>query len=243
MRPLYIDGAPGCRVVLDEPALRVVMPDKADQLFPLSRISRVVCNGVVDWSMSALLACADTGILILFLEKNGEVRARWLGRGENKQVLTQRLADLLDRVDGQQRYENWYLAMEKLAARSFARRVHIENWREVPVNLLRKQLALTFSDTAGECANILQSLLYGELLNWLDENGLSHDVVGGLDLATDFSNLLVWDFFPALLTQDSSAPPTPLSQAGDLYQQQADRTYLLFRSSLNKLHRFLLTVS
>ena len=41
MRPLYIDGSPGCRVVLDEPALRVV-PDKADQLFPLSRISRVV---------------------------------------------------------------------------------------------------------------------------------------------------------------------------------------------------------
>jgi len=46
MRPLYIDGSPGCRVVLDEPALRVVVPDKADQLFPLSRISRVVCKGV-----------------------------------------------------------------------------------------------------------------------------------------------------------------------------------------------------
>ena len=61
MQPLYIDGSPGCRVVLDEPALRVVVPDKADQLFPLSRVSRVVCKGVVEWSMKlkALLRLLD----------------------------------------------------------------------------------------------------------------------------------------------------------------------------------------
>lgn len=55
MRPLYIDGSPGCRVVLEEPALRVSLFNKADQLFPLTRISRVVCKGMVDWSISALL--------------------------------------------------------------------------------------------------------------------------------------------------------------------------------------------
>src|SRR5512136_2483897 len=104
MWPLYIDGLPGCRVVLDEPALRVVVPDKADQLFPLSRISRVVCKGLVEWSMSALLACADAGINLLFLEKTGEVRARWLSRGNARQSLTQRLVDLLARADGLERY-------------------------------------------------------------------------------------------------------------------------------------------
>ena len=123
MRPLYIDGSPGCRVVLDEPALRVMVPDKADQLFLLSRISRVVCKGLVEWSMSALLACADAGINLLFLEKTGEVRARWLGRGNERQALTQRLVDLLARNDGLERYENWYLSMEKLAARSFFQRM------------------------------------------------------------------------------------------------------------------------
>ena len=61
MRPLYIDGAFGCRVVLDDPALRIIVPDRADQLFPLSRISRVVCQGSAEWSMQALLACADAG--------------------------------------------------------------------------------------------------------------------------------------------------------------------------------------
>ena len=143
MRPLYIDGSPGCRVVLDEPALRVVVPDKADQLFPLSRISRVVCKGVVEWSMSALLACADAGINLLFLEKNGEVRARWLGRGNARQSLTQRLVDLLARADGLQRYENWHLSMQKLAARSFARRMGLVEWREVSINDLRQRLSFT----------------------------------------------------------------------------------------------------
>src|SRR5664279_3014752 len=145
MRPLYIDGAPGCRVALDDPALRVVVPDKADQLFPLSRISRVVCKGGVDWSMAALLACADTGINLLFLQKNGEVRARWLSRGNERQSLTQRVVDLLARADGFSCYENWYLSMEKLAARSFARRMGILEWREVSINCL-----LYTSDAADE---------------------------------------------------------------------------------------------
>ncbi len=95
MRPLYINGSSGCRVVLDQPALRVVVQNKADQLFPLSRISRVVCKGAVEWSMFALLACADAGINLLFLQQNGEVRARWLGRGNERQSLNQRLVDLL----------------------------------------------------------------------------------------------------------------------------------------------------
>jgi CRISPR/Cas system-associated endonuclease Cas1 len=112
MRPLYIEGSVGCRVVFDDPALRVVVTDKADQLFPLSRVSRVVCSGVVDWSMSALLACADAGVNVLFLAKNGELRGRWLGQSQQRQLLAQRLVDLLARPDGLGRYENWYLAVE-----------------------------------------------------------------------------------------------------------------------------------
>jgi hypothetical protein len=41
-----------------------------------------------------LLACADAGITLLFLENNGEVSARWRGRGGERQSLTQRLVDL-----------------------------------------------------------------------------------------------------------------------------------------------------
>jgi hypothetical protein len=247
MRPLYIDGLPGCRVVLDEPALRVVMPDMADQLFPLTRISRVVCKGVVEWSMSALLACADVGINLLFLEKNGEVRARWLGRGNARQSLTQRLVDLLARADGVQRYENWYLSMQKLAARNFARRMGLVEWREVSINELRQRLALSLSDVGQYRANLLQGLLQSELLSLLPECGFCSDdealLTSDLDLAADLSKLLLWDFYPALLATDDPDTNMALAAMAMLYQQRADRFYLLFRGTINKLHQFLLAVS
>lgn len=247
MRPLYIDGSPGCRVVLDEPALRVVVPDKADQLFPLSRISRVVCKGVVEWSMPAMLACADAGINLLFLQKNGEVRARWLGRGGERQLLTQRLVDLLARADGLQCYENWFLSMQKLAARSFARRMGFVEWREVSINELRQRLSLSLSIEGQHRANLLQGLLHSELLNLLSECGFCSDdealLSGNLDLALDLSRLLVWDFYPSLLTADEPDTVTALAAMAALYQQREDRLYLLFRSTVNKLHQFLLAVS
>jgi len=247
MRPLYIDGSPGCRVVLDEPALRVVVPDKADQLFPLSRISRVVCKGVVEWSMSALLACADAGINLLFLQKTGEVRARWMGFGIARQSLTQRLVDLLARADGMQRYENWYLSMQKLAARSFARRMGVTEWREVSINELKHQLALSLSDDGQYRANLQQGLLHSELLIWLPECGFSSDdetlLTGDLDLASDLSKLLLWDFYPTLLATDEPDNVMALAAMAELNQQRADRSYLLFRSTISKLQQFLLAVS
>lgn len=247
MRPLYIDGLPGCRVVLDEPALRVVVPDKADQLFPLSRISRVVCKGVVEWSMSALLACANAGINLLFLEKNGEVRTRWLGRGNARQSLTQRLVDLLARADGEQRYENWYLSMQKLAARSFARRMGLMEWREVSVNELQQRLKLSLSDEASFRANVLQGLLHSELLNWLPECEFCSDdealLTSDLDLAADLSTLMLWDFYPALLAAEEPDESTALAAMAVLLQLRSDRFYLLFKSTINKLHQFLLAVS
>jgi hypothetical protein len=247
MRPLYIDGSPGCRVVLDEPALRIVVPDKADQLFPLSRISRVVCKGVVEWSMSALLACADAGINLLFLEKTGEVRARWLGRGGDRQSLTQRLVDLLARADGFPLYENWYLSMEKMVARSFARRIGLKSWREVPLNELRHQLSLSFASEGRQRANLLQSLLHAELLNWLPDCGFCSDdealLSSNLDLATDLGKLLVWDFYPSLLAMEETDIHQSLPAMATLYQERSDRSYLLFRSTINKLHQFLLAVS
>jgi CRISPR/Cas system-associated endonuclease Cas1 len=247
MRPLYIEGVPGCKVVLDEPALRVVVPEKADQLFPLSRISRVVCKGVVEWSMSALLTCADVGINLLFLEKNGEVRARWLGRGSERQSLTQRLVDLLARADGLQLYENWYLSMQKLAARSFAKRIGMTDWREISINELQHLLSLRLSLEGQYQANLLQSLLHSELLNLLSESGFcSNDealLSNKLDLALDISKLLIWDYYLVLSADNKPPKHTALQYTATLYEQRADRTNLLFRSTLSKLQQFLLAVS
>jgi hypothetical protein len=248
MKPLYIEGAPGCRVVLDEPALRVSLPEKADQLFPLSRISRVVCKGVVEWSMSALLACADAGIFVLFLEKNGELRARWSGRGGERQAMAQRLVDLLARADGPALYENWMRSMEKLAARSFARRIGMADWREAPVIGLRFQVADLLGTEGRHRAHLLLSLLHAEVLLWLPEAGFGGDDEalqdGDFDLAAFLSRLLLWDFYPVLLDAETAAGKEPPMQAmAALFHQREDRCYLLFRGTINKLHQFLLSVS
>jgi len=222
-----------------KPALNIT------SLFTLSRVSRVVCSGVVDWSMSALLACADAGVNVLFLAKNGELRGRWLGQSQQRQLLAQRLVDLLARPDGLGRYENWYLAVEKLAARSFARRLGLANWREISVVDLRRYLQQLLSEQQRYCANAMQTVLLSEVLIWLADADLASDdenlLSDGLDLADDFSRLLLWDFYGFLLA--NSLSEADLQATAGLFEQQADRFYLLFRSTVNKLHQFLLGIN
>jgi hypothetical protein len=195
--------------------------------------------------MSALLACADAGVNVLFLAKNGELRGRWLGQSQQRQLLAQRLVDLLARPDGLGRYENWYLAVEKLAARSFARRLGLANWREISVVDLRRYLQQLLSEQQRYCANAMQTVLLSELLIWLADADLASDdenlLSDGLDLADDFSRLLLWDFYGFLLA--NSLSEADLQATAGLFEQQADRFYLLFRSTVNKLHQFLLGIN
>lgn len=198
--------------------------------------------------MQALLACADAGIQLLFLEKSGAVRARWLGQSGERQRLTQRLIDLLSRADGPVLYANWLLSMEKLAARSCARRIGLCDWRECSAVELRRQLRHTLGHNGWHLSTLIQNILYSELLVWLPECGFERDnemlLSMELDLAADLSRLLLWDYYIALLEPDAAERGGNALQAmAELFQQRQERCYRLFRSSINKLHQFLLGVS
>jgi len=116
-----------------------------------------------------------------------------LGCGNARQSLTQRLMDLLERADGMQRYENWYLSMQKLTARSFVLRMRIREWREVSIYEVKHQLTLGLSDEGQYLANLQQGLLQSELLIWLPECRFCSDdgalLTCELDLASDLSKL------------------------------------------------------
>lgn len=198
--------------------------------------------------MQAMLACADSGIQLLFLQKSGEIRARWLGQSGQRQRLTQRLIDLLSRADGPALYANWLLSMEKLAMCSFVRRVGITKWFEHTVTDLRKQITNSLGKEGGDHTRLIQSILYGELLIWLSEYGFERNNESLLsmesDLAADLSNLLLWDFYIVLL--NSTTPETDedaLQSMARLFQRRYERCYKLFRNIINKLHQFLLEVS
>ena len=123
MKPLYLHADSPLAVSLDGPALRISRSGCADQRFPLRRISRVMVSGAASWSTGALLACADEGITICFLNADGGPRARWIGRATTRNELAQRWQDFLDRPDWPDRYTEWRIAVSRRAVRFCAWRM------------------------------------------------------------------------------------------------------------------------
>lgn len=129
MRPLYLQGRQGAQVRLDGPALDVRLPERAPTLFPLLRVSRVIVSGPVQWSTEALLACAERGITVTFLDRNGGVRAYLFGQSGARESLFHRLCDLLDRADWAERYDDWKRGMASHARRALCRQLRIDTAR------------------------------------------------------------------------------------------------------------------
>ena len=245
MKPLYLQGKPGMRVVLDTPALSIVVPDKSRQLFPLSRISRVVVSGNVDWSMSALLACADTGISVIFLTDCGAVRCRCLGVAQSKQNIVQQFVTLFQRVDSEQHYQDWQRAMQRMAVRSSARRVGVTDWQVAEARELSIWVNESFSRDWLPVLNLIQGFLLSSILSYLGDFGLDarceYLVEGQINLAEDLSQLLLWDFYPALLTWNGRCVVTPEHELIiKFYEARNQRVEHLLHGLLNRLHQCLL---
>lgn len=119
-KPLYLRNSPGLRVVLDGAALCVRQVAKAVMRFPLARLARVVNSGEVDWDCAALLGCAEAGVPVVFLHRDGTVRGYLFGRDarsrDQHDLLYTRLRARLTRAGGMARYEQWRQAMLREAA-------------------------------------------------------------------------------------------------------------------------------
>ena len=157
------------------------------------------------------------------------------------------MVDLLSRADGLQRYENWYLAMQKLAARSFARKLGLTDWREISINELQAMVNASLGELGRYRAKLMLSIVHSELLVVLIDAGFSGDDEAlnsnELDLAADLSQLVLWYFYPALLSAETSDDEKDFAVMAALYQEHEDRCYLLVRSILSKLQQFLLAIS
>ena len=123
MKPLYLKGVEPLKVSLDGPALKVSQQGAADRRFPLQRVSRVVVSNHVAWSTRALLACADEGITVCFLSRDGTPRARWTGRSSPRSEFLQRWHDFVDRPDWIELFAQWRTAVRRRAVRFCALRM------------------------------------------------------------------------------------------------------------------------
>ncbi len=77
LEALHLDAAERTvAVLLDGPALRLRRTGLADVYAPLPRLARVVVHGPrVQWRTEALLACAESGVPVLFLSGQGGLQA------------------------------------------------------------------------------------------------------------------------------------------------------------------------
>lgn len=115
-RPLYLAPAADTRVVLDGPALSVQQPARAERLFPLQRVSRIYTATSVAWSTDALLACAERGIGVVFVDQDGDVTARLLGRPGARDELLHRFSEFMLLPQAPDRYAHWLLGMRRRLA-------------------------------------------------------------------------------------------------------------------------------
>ena len=244
MTPLYLEGKAGMRVALDKPALSVVTLENTRQLFPLTRISRVVVSGAVDWSMPALFACADAGISIVFLNESGVVRCQWLGSSPKKTSIVELFSGLLQRQDASQCYQNWSVAMQRMAARSSARRIGLIDWREVDVKVFEEWIKQSLNESWLPIISLLKGYLLSLVLQYLVDLGFDAQcdfiLDGQFNLADDLTEMLLWDFYPSLLLwyQRSYQQPERVLVV-KFYQQRCQRAEHLLRGLLNRLHQCL----
>lgn len=248
MRPLYIEGHRETWVDLEAPALKISVPNQADQLFPLQRISRVIVSGGVQWHTDALIACANQGITVTFLNEQGVVIARWLGKSLERQQFLQRLSDLISRADGQELYASWYQAMERMvvqsAAKSLLKQSHlVVTADELQAFLDEQQKNLTVQPVKAVYRS-LDGLLLAQVVQQFHEYGLNceselfHEQ--WLDLPRDFAKLLRWDLqIPLLIWLERSAVIPNFRQQVDFYDARSSRISRLCQGLTNKLHRWL----
>ena len=252
MKPLYLYGRE-LSIRLDGPALRVSQPACSDRWFPLRVLSRVISGEQADWSLEALLACARAGICVTFQDGDAKLVARVSGIPSERQELAQRLNDLLVRPDWAALFANWRAGMDRMAARSIARRACLPDYRSLSAPELRQILERAAHDLLALPAwRVLGRELFGQVLTFagdgLHRRGVDLEVVTTpyFYLARELTEILFWDFQLVRLYWVQSRVerhgvcelPTR-AEAVALFEYRRARCEYLRESLINRLHRWL----
>jgi hypothetical protein len=258
-RPLYLAPLADTCVTLDGPALCVSREEEAPRLFPLARLSRVVTATVIDWSSAALLACAERGISIVFMDEQGTVSARLTGQPGQTDDLYRRLSDFLLLPQAAGRYGWWVRNYRRRASHWAGLKIGIGITLRDP-RTCRPQIERLAQRFAGESAAIatrqwLRALAYAWMQAHLQDLGLGAPQALGQEgepaLARDLTEVLVWYLEPARLgwlrsrqlaaqrKREALRPPTQ-RELVQLFESRAVRVAERGREITGTLHRWLI---
>lgn len=257
--PLYVAPGSDTYVSLDGPALCVSREESAPQLFPLRRMSRVVTATNVGWSSSALLACAEHGISVVFMDDQGEIVARLTGRPGARDELYNRLMEFLLLPQAEGMYGYWIRNYRRRAAHWVGLKLDIAIAHRDPFHCRQhiEQLAKRY---AGEAAALntrqwLRTLAFAWMQAHLQDLGLGANQalgqIGQPTLARDLTEILMWYLEPARLgwlksrqlaaarKRETLRPPTQ-REIVQLFESRAIRVSERGREITGTLHRWLI---
>jgi hypothetical protein len=257
--PLYIAAQGETFVGLDGPALRVSQPGSADRLFPLCRIGRVHTSPRADWEQTALLACAEVGIPVVFVDDDGQILARLLGRPGERDELRSRLVEFLLRPEAAGMLRYWMDQSRHRAARwaalKLGRRRVGERAAQIRQWVNRAAEGLAGAESAEHTRQWLRSLAYGWMEAHLADLGLGRTTelgqAGDPPLAADLTDILYWYLEPArigwlrrrqLAAQHNDQPLRPPLHADlvKLFESRHLRVASRGREITGSLHRWLI---
>lgn len=204
-RPLYIAPQADTRIDLDGLALCVRREERPEQYFPLQRVCRVYSAEHVEWSSEALLACARRGIGVLFVDNDGMVVARLLGRPGQRDELYHRLTEFLLLPQAMGMYHHWLAAFDGRCAYWAGGKLGVPVYARDP-RRCREAITRLASGYAGPKAGErsgqwLRSAAYGWMQAHLQDLGLGADNElarsGEPPLVRDLTRLFVWYLEPA----------------------------------------------
>lgn len=261
-RPLYLAADRPTSVSLDGPALCIRLEARAEQFIPLRRVSRIMANAMTGFSTEALLACADRGIAVVFLDSGGAAAARLLGRPGERQEMRQRLIDRLDDADWPRDYGNWVTAMERKACLALARAFPgaPDNGDTRQLTAWLRQTTIRCSDKT--CADRTRDWMWGLTDAWLTQHlsglglgGQSELLLDGSpDLFGDLGRILHWYVEPVRLgwllrryhwSMTRQTAPTEVRHADivRLFERNNRRIGARATELVNHLHRWLVEVA
>jgi hypothetical protein len=235
---------------LDGPALSVLQPHKARQLLPLSRISRIIASGPVELSTEALLACAERGITVTFLHRDGQIRAYLFGDSPGRDGLWQRLHDFLDRPDWKVRYSDWECSINSRLRRILCNWLQLSldaySLSEIECQLREYQAKQIGIHQRGFLAGRLHGMTAALVAELLAEVGLGAEQQRALGNRIDLSGSLVrWLLLDLQIPFINWLQEQPCGAAIKdktlvmFFESQMGRLHQLGCSIVNKLHRFL----
>lgn len=201
LKPLYLDGVQPLLVTLDGPAIKVMAPARSPARYPLRRLSRVIVSGSVNWATPALIACLRAGVVVTFLDEEGELAGLCVGASTGGVNVYDRLAEFALRPDWPEHYANWYAAMERRVILGLVNRLslRVDDLRPATVRrFYSKRLgAMTTPRVAQRTVGYLEAAVTACAARTALDCGipaaLLTDEGTGFQLTRDLGRILAWE--------------------------------------------------